>query len=112
MAAALIKGKISLDEGRAEMVALSMDPQKAQELAQLLSDMRMMAVGIARVRYGSSIAESALEQLSRAQIVADGPAVKMSVVLPSDVLERGLPRIIRALAKGVGRIQRGPGYPS
>jgi hypothetical protein len=112
MVAALIKGKISLDEGRAEMVALSMDPQKAQQLAQLLSDMRMMAVGIARVRYGSSIAESALEQLSRAQIVADGPAVKMSVVLPSDVLERGLPRIIRALAKGVGRIQRGPGYPS
>jgi hypothetical protein len=112
MAAALVKGKISLDEGRAEMVALSMDPQKAQELAQLLSDTRMMAVGIARVRYGSSVAESALEQLSRAQIVADGPAVKMSVVLPADVLERGLPRVIRALAKGIGRIQRGPGYPS
>jgi hypothetical protein len=112
MAAALIKGKISLDEGRAEMVALSMDPEKAQELAQLLSDMRMMAVGVARVRYGSSVAESALEQLSRAQIVADGPAVKMSAVLPSDVIERGLPRIIRALAKGIGRIQRGPGYPS
>jgi len=89
-----------------------MDPQKAQDLAQLLSDMRMMAVGIARVRYGSSLAESALEQLSRAQIVADGPAVKMSVMLPADVLERGLPRVIRALAKGIGRIQRGPGYPS
>ncbi len=112
MAAALVKGKISLDEGRAEMVALSMDPQKAQELAQLLSDMRMMAVGIARVRYGSSAAESALEQLSRAEIVADGPAVKMSVMLPSNVIERGLPRVIRALAKGIGRIQRGPGYPS
>jgi hypothetical protein len=112
MAAALIKGKISLDEARAEMVALSMDPQKAQELAQLLSDTRMMAVGIARVRYGSSVADSALEQLSRAQIVADGPAVKMNVVLPSDVIERGLPRVIRALSKGIGRIQRGPGYPS
>jgi hypothetical protein len=112
MAAALIKGKISLDEARAEMVALSMDPQKAQELAQLLSDTRMMAVGIARVRYGSSVADSALEQLSRAQIVADGPAVKMTVVLPSDVIERGLPRVVRALSKGIGRIQRGPGYPS
>jgi hypothetical protein len=112
MAAALIKGKISLDEARAEMVALSMDPQKARELAQLLSDTRMMAIGIARVRYGSSVAESALEQLSRAPIVADGPAVKMSAVLPADVIERGLPRVIRALAKGVGRIQRGPGYPS
>ncbi|MGD1018865.1 MAG: hypothetical protein ABSA12_06045 [Verrucomicrobiia bacterium] len=112
MAAALIKGKISLDEGRAEMVALSMDPQKAQELAQLLSDTRMMAVGIARVRYASPAAESALEQLSRAQIVADGPAVRMNVVLSSDVLGRGLPRVIRALAKGIGRIQRGPGYPS
>ncbi|HTS16285.1 MAG TPA: hypothetical protein VMP11_01805 [Verrucomicrobiae bacterium] len=112
MAAALIKGKISLDEGRAEMVALSMDPQKAQELAQLLSDTRMMAIGIARVRYGSSEAEAALEQLSRAQIVADGPAVKVTGVIPGDVLERGLPRVLRALAKGVGRIQRGPGYPS
>jgi hypothetical protein len=112
MAAALVKGKISLDEARGEMVALSMDPKKAQELAQLMSDMRMMAVGIARVRYGSSEAETAFEQLSRAQIVADGPAVKMSIVMPAEVIERGLPRIIRALAKGVGRIQRGPGYPS
>jgi hypothetical protein len=112
MAAALVKGTISMDEARAEMVALSLDPKKAQELAQLLSDTRMMAVGIARVRYGSSEAEAALRQLSRAQIVADGPAVKVSAMLPADVLERGLPRIIRALAKGVGRIQRGPGYPS
>jgi len=112
MAAALVKGTISMDGARAEMVALSLDPQKAQDLAQLLSDTRMMAVGIARIRYGSSAAEAALQQLSRAQIVADGPAVKMSVVMPADVLERGLPRIIRALAKGVGRIQRGPGYPS
>src|SRR5882724_7277292 len=112
MAAALVKGKVSLDEGRAEMVALSMDQKKAQDLAQLLSDTRMMAVGIARVRYSGSEAESALQQLSRAQIVADGPAVKMSAMMPSDVIETGLPRIIRALAKGVGRIQRGPGYPS
>jgi hypothetical protein len=112
MAAVLVKGKISLDEARGEMVVLSTDPQKARELAQLLSDMRMMAVGIARVRYGSSVAESALEQLSRAQIVADGPAVKMSVVLPADVIDRGLPRIIRALAKGIGRKHRNFDYPS
>jgi hypothetical protein len=112
MAAALVKGKISMDEGRVEMVALSFDPRKAEELAQLLSDTRMMSVGIARVRFDSPEAESALEQLERAQIVADGPAVKMSVMMPSEVIARGLPRIIRALAKGVGRIQRGPGYPS
>jgi hypothetical protein len=112
MAAALVKGKISMDEGRMEMVALSFDPKKAQELAQLLSDTRMMSVGIARVRFDSPEAETALQQLSRAQIVADGPAVKMSVMMPSEVIERGLPRIIRALAKGVGRIQRGPGNPS
>jgi hypothetical protein len=112
MAAALVKGKISMDEGRVEMVALSFDPKKAQELAQLLSDTRMMSVGIARVRFDSPEAETALQQLSRAQIVADGPAVKMSVMMPSEVIARGLPRIIRALAKGVGRIQRGPGYPS
>ena len=112
MAAALVKGKLSLDEGRVEMVALSYDPKKAKELAQLLSDTRMMGVGMARVRFGSPEAESALEQLSRAQIVADGPAVKVSAMMPSEVIERGLPKIIRALAKGVGRIQRGPGYPS
>jgi hypothetical protein len=112
MAAALVKGKISMDEGRVEMVALSFDPKKAQELAQLLSDTRMMGVGIARVRFASPEAETALQQLSRAQIVADGPAVKMSVMMPSEVIARGLPRIIRALAKGVGRIKRGPGYPS
>jgi hypothetical protein len=112
MAAALVKGKVSMDDARAEMVALSFDPKKAQELAQFLSDTRMMAVGIARMRYGGAEAEAALQQLSRAQIVADGPAVRMSVMMPSDVIDRGLPRIIRALAKGIGRIQRGPGYPS
>ena len=112
MAAALVKGKISMDEGRVEMVALSFDPKKAQELAQLLSDTRMMGVGMARVRFDSPEAETALQQLSRAQIVADGPAVKVTAMMPSEVIERGLPRIIRALAKGVGRIQRGPGYPS
>src|SRR4029077_19356089 len=42
MAAVLIKGKISLDDARAELVALSYDQKKAQELAQLLSDTRMM----------------------------------------------------------------------
>jgi hypothetical protein len=111
MAAALVKGKISMDEGRVEMVALSFDPKKAQDLAQLLSDTRMMSVGIARVRFDSPEAETALQQVSRAQIVADGPAVKISIMMPAEVIERGLPRIIRALAKGVGRIQRGPGYP-
>jgi hypothetical protein len=112
MAAALVKGKISMDEGHVDMVALSFDPKKAQDLAQLLSDTRMMSVGIARIRFDSPEAETALDQLSRAQIVADGPAVKMSIMMPSEVIARGLPRIIRALAKGVGRIQRGPGNPS
>lgn len=109
MAAALVKGTISMDGARAEMVALSSDPKKAQELAQLLSDTRMMAIGIARLRYGSAEAEAALQQLFRAQIIADGPAVKITVMMPSDVIKRGLPRISHALAKGIGRIQRGPG---
>ncbi len=112
MAAALVKGKISMDEGRVEMVALSFDAKKAQELAQLMSDTRMMGVGLARVKFDSPEAEVALQELSKAQIVADGPAVKLSAVMPAEVIERGLPRIIRALAKGIGRIQRGPGYPS
>lgn len=112
MAAALVKGKISLDEARAEMVALSYDPKKARELAQLMSDTRLMAIGVARLRYASAPAETALRQLARASIRAEGPTVIARAMLPAETIERGLPRFVRALSKGIGRIQRGPGYPS
>ena len=113
MAAALVKGKISLDEVRGEMVALSYDPQKAQDLAQLMSDTRMMGVGIARVRYGGQgPGELALQQLTRAQIRAEGPTVIARGMLPGEVMERGLPKVVRVISKGIRRIQRGPGYPS
>jgi hypothetical protein len=112
MAAVLIKGKVSLDEARAEMVALSYDPAKARELAQLVSDTRLMAVGFARIRYGSELAETAIRQLARAHIRAEGPTVIARAMMPGDAIERGLPRFVRALSKGIGRIQRGPGYPS
>ena len=113
MAAVLIKGKISLDDARAEMVALSYDQKKAQELAQLLSDTRMMAIGIGRVRYGGTeLSETALQSLARTQIRAEGPTVVATVALPGDVVERALPRFVQVLSKGIGRIKRGPGYPS
>ena len=113
MAAVLIKGKLSMDESRFEFVALSTDPRKAQDLAQTLTDMRTMALGVARVRFGAAgMAEAAFEQIARASIRADGPAVVVNASMPGDVLQRLMPRLVRGLSKGVGRIHRGPGYPS
>jgi len=113
MAAVLVKGKLCLDESRFEFVALSTDPGKAQALAQMLSDTRTMALGVGRVRFGaSSLAESAFEQITRSQIRADGPAVIINGMMPKDVLQQAIPKLIRGLSKGVGRIHRGPGYPS
>jgi hypothetical protein len=113
MAAVLVKGKVSLDEARAEMVALSYDPKRAQDLAQLMSDTRLMAIGVARVRYGGTgKAETALESLIRAQIRAEGPTVILRSMMPGSAIEAGLPRVLQALSKGIGRIRRGPGYPS
>ncbi len=113
LAAMLIKGKISMDEARAEVVALSYDQKRAEELAQLFSDMRMMAVGVGRVRYaGAEQSEVALQQLARAQIRAEGPTVISRMMMPGDVIERALPKFVQALSKGIGRIHRGPGYPS
>ncbi len=114
MAAVLIKGKMSMDDARAEMVALSYDPKKAEELAQLLSDTRMMAVATGRMRFGNvgGPSEVALQSLERAEIRAEGPTVIASAVIPGDVIERALPRLVRALSKGINRIKRGPGYPS
>jgi hypothetical protein len=112
MAAALIKGKISKDEMRAEMVALSLDQGRAQELAQVISDMRLMAMGIARLRFPGPEAERAIEQFARAQIRAEGPTVVMRGMLPGETIEKGLPKFIQGLSKGIGRIRRGPGYPS
>ncbi len=113
LAAMLIKGKVSLDEARAEMVALSYDQKRAENLAQLFSDLRMMAVGVGRVRYGGTEhAELSLQQLARAQIRAEGPTVIGRMMLPGDAIERVLPKFLQGLSKGIGRIQRGPGYPS
>ena len=113
MAAVLIKGKLSMDESRFEFVALSTDPHKAQDLAQMFTDMRTMAMGVARVRFGASgMAEAALEQVTRASIHADGPACVINTSMPGDVLQGLMPKIVRGLSKGVGRIHRGPGYPS
>jgi hypothetical protein len=113
MAAVLIKGKISMDDARAEMVALSYDPRKAQELAQLLSDTRMVAIGLGRVRYGGTEAtEGAFQALARTQVRVEGPTVVTSGVLTGDILGHVLPRFVQALSKGIGRIKRGPGYPS
>jgi hypothetical protein len=113
MAAVLLKGKISKDEMRGEMVALSYDPKTARELAQLLSDIRLTAIGLARTRYGSSDRiEQGLEALMRLNIHAEGPTVVARTVLGSDPLDRGIPLFIQVLSKGMGRIKRGPGYPS
>ncbi|MCG3148460.1 MAG: hypothetical protein PCFJNLEI_01904 [Verrucomicrobiae bacterium] len=113
MAAVLIKGKISMDEARLEFVALSFDQRKAQELAQMLSDARTMAASIARIRYGgANIAESAYQALERSRVRAEGPTVVINSMMPGKVLEQAMPQLVRVLSKGVGRIRRGPGYPS
>ena len=113
MAAALIKGKMSLDEARMELVALSFDQRKAQELAQMLSDARVMATSLARMRFGGAqMAETAFQSLSRSYVRAEGPTVVINAMLPGTVVERSLPQLVRVLSKGVGRIRRGPGYPS
>jgi len=113
MAAVLVKGKISTDDARAELVALSYDPQKAQELAQLLSDTRMMAIGLGRLHFGeTAISENAFQSLERAQVRVEGPTVIATGAMSGEVLERALPRLVQALSKGIGRLHRGPGYPS
>ena len=45
------------------------------------------------------------------RIRVEGPMVVSSTLLPNEIMERGLPRVLRALSKGTGRIKRGPGYP-
>ena len=113
MAAVLIKGKVSMGSMHAEMVALSFDQRKAQELAQLLSDTRMMAVGVGRLRFGAQgQGEIGLESLARSQIHTEGPTVVATTMISGETIERGLPRIVRGISKGIGRIRRGPGYPS
>jgi hypothetical protein len=112
VAVVLIKGKVSLESFRFELVALSYDPQKARELAQMLSDMRMMALGLGRLRGGGFHASTAgLDALSKTQIQADGPTVVASTMFPKEFLDQALPRFSHAVARGIGRIKRGPGYP-
>jgi hypothetical protein len=113
MAAVLLKGKVSLEEARLEMVALSYDPQKAQELAQLISDMRMMAIGVARMRFGpTGPAEEGMAALRQMRVRAEGPTVITSLVVPGETIERALPKLTQGLSRGISRIRRGPGFPS
>ncbi len=112
IAVALIKGKASMESFRFELVALSYDPQKARELAQMFSDMRMMALGLGRLRSGGYHSSTAgLDALSKVQIRVDGPTVVANMMLPREFLEQALPRFASTLSRGVGRIKRGPGYP-
>lgn len=113
MAAMLVKGKLSMTEARMEMVALSFDQGKAQELAQMLSDARTTATSLARMRFGeANLAEAALQSVIRSSVRAEGPTVVLYGSLPGATLERVLPHFVRVLSKGIGRIHRGPGYPS
>lgn len=114
IAAVLVKGKISVDNARTEVIALSYDPQKARELAQMFSDMRMMAMGLARVRGGGfqqGIVETGVDSLSKMQVQADGPTVTATTMIPKELLDQVLPRLTQGLARGTGRIKRGPGFP-
>ena len=112
IAAVLIKGKISTDSARAELVALSYDAQKARDLAQMLSDMRMMALGLARLRSGSyKASEVGFDSLAKMKVRADGPTVVADAVFPKDFLDKALPALTKGLSRGTHRIRRGPGYP-
>jgi hypothetical protein len=112
MAAMLIKGKISLEEARGEVVALSYDPATADKLAQLLSDVKMMGIALGRMRYESGETEVAWEHIARSQIRVEGPTVIVRGTLAGETIQQTLPQFTRVLSKGVRRIQRGPGYPS
>jgi hypothetical protein len=73
----------------------------------------MVAIGLGRVRYGGTEAtEGAFQALARTQVRVEGPTVVTSGVLTGDILGHVLPRFVQALSKGIGRIKRGPGYPS
>jgi hypothetical protein len=116
VAAMLVKGKLSLDNSRTEIVALSFDPQKARELAQMFSDMRMMAIGLGRIRGGgfgggTGLVENGVEVFSKMQIKADGPTVVASAMFPKEVIDLALPRLVQGLSRGTSRIKSGPGYP-
>jgi hypothetical protein len=110
----LLKGKISLEEMRLEIVTLTSSPEQAQELALMLSDARMMAVGIGRLRYGGTAGTASLgmESLFRMRIRAQGPTIVASTVVSGEVIQRGLPRMLGTLSRGVQRIRRGPGFPN
>ncbi len=111
LAATLIKGKISNTEARVEVVSLSYDQQKAKELAQLISDIQLMGISLIRIRFGQREAEQVFDQLLRCQIRADGPVVSTQFMIPQIGIERGLPKLVLGLSKGINRLKRGPGYP-
>lgn len=112
MAAMLVKGKMSMKEGRAELVALSYEPERAEELAQLVSDVRHMMTAFARIRFMSKKADVAMTEFARSYVGVQGPTVIARMMMPQDVIEISLPRLVRVLSKGIGRIHRGPDYPT
>ncbi|MCX8063004.1 MAG: hypothetical protein N3D16_10535 [Anaerolineales bacterium] len=113
LASVLIKGKVSMTGLDCEVIAHSFDEGRARELAQAISALRTLAIGLGRVRYGhSEYAELALNQLAGGTIETQGPTVFGRVALSGEVIQRALPKFVQGLSKGVGRIRRGPGYPS
>jgi hypothetical protein len=112
MAAALLKGKISMDDARAEIVILSFDAAGAARLGQQLSDLRLLAIGTSRLRWGGTPrALPALNALSQTQIRVEGPTVVVRSSADRRLLDDGMMVAVRVLGKGVRRIRHGPGIP-
>jgi hypothetical protein len=112
LAAILVKGKVSLSEFRGQLIALSFDPKRAEELAQMMMDSYYLFSGIARVRFASIPGDMALKDLQKVRVRVDGPTVVVEGMMPEEVVSRVLPRFVRVLSKGIRRIEAGPGYPS
>ncbi len=105
--AVLLKATLSLRGADGELVALGYDRRRASELAEFLGDTRMLAGGLLRLKFTEGPVELLVRPVSQARIAAEGPSVIVRVELPEELMEVGLPRLIKGLSKAL----RSPGNP-
>lgn len=97
--AALVKGELSLAGGRGEIVVLGYESRRAAELAEFLTDSRMLAGGLVRAKFSDGPVDLLVRPITQAQITSKGPTVLVRGTVQQELMEIGLTRFVSGLAK-------------
>lgn len=103
--AAIVKGDLSLLGGTGQVVALGYDREQAAVFSHFISDTRAVLTGIARMRLSGGPIEMVLRAIQRATVRTVGTSTVVQGRISEQLIEIGLPRVVKASAAYVRQME-------